>query len=82
MTIHLDVNDSNADLFLNILKSLKSDIVERFVIIKSDDSCQHTKIDTSHIEKVSDEENEYYENLLNNMTEDDKEVAIRKTYAI
>ncbi len=82
MTIHLDVNDSNADLFLNILKSLKSDIVERFVIIKSDDSCQPAKIDTSHIEKVSDEENEYYENLLNNMTEDDKEVAIRKTYAI
>lgn len=75
MTIQLDINDSKVDLFLSILNSFKSGIVEKFVVVDSKNSKFLKTFDDSHIEEVSDEENEYCVKLLESLTDEDKEIS-------
>jgi hypothetical protein len=68
-TIQLKVEDSGFDAFINIINNLKSGIIRDYTV-KNDDSAS--------IEEVSDDENAYYTNLLNNMSAEDREIASEK----
>jgi len=68
MQLHISVNDDKAELFLQILKEFKSDMVEKYHIIKS-----------NHIE---DAEQKEIEIMLNSRSDEDKEVAFSKIVQI
>ena len=70
MQLTIDINDSAIHKIFSFLESLKSDVK----IIH--------KIETQKIEAVSKEEENYYEELLSNMSEDDKIVSSRETIQI
>ncbi len=70
MQLTIDVKDSVVDKIIYFLESLKSDVK----IIN--------KIDTQHIDLVSNGEQNYYENLLQNMSEDDKIVTSKESIQI
>jgi len=67
MLLTIDVKESSLDKIMNFLSSLKSEVK----IIEKRDS-----------DEISDDENEYYVNLLKNMTAEDKEVASVKYVTI
>ena len=68
MELQIIVNDDKAELFLQILKEFKSDMVEKYQIIKSN--------------YVEDKEQQEIEKILNSRTKEDKEVAFSKIVEI
>lgn len=70
--VQLTVEEGKLDILLTIINSLKNDIIKEVKI--------HDTV--SEIEFVSDEENSYYENLIKNMTADDKIVVSEKSFVI
>ena len=65
MQLTIDVKDSVVDKIMYLLDSLKDVKIIR-------------KTDTQLIETVSDKEQNYYENVLYNMSEDDKIVSSKE----
>ena len=70
MQLTIDVKDSVVDKIMYLLDNLKADVK---IIRKSD---------TQLIETVSDKEQNYYENLLHAMSEDDKIVSSKESVQI
>ena len=68
MEVQISVREDKAELFLQILKEFKNDMVEKFKVI-----------DTNF---VSDEEQKDIEEILNLRTEEDKEIGTTKTLTI
>jgi len=68
-TIHIQVDDENLESFLIILKNLKNGFIKNFII-------------EDEIENVDDKEQEFYENLINNLTEEDKKVSSKEIIEI
>ena len=66
MQLTIDIRESAIDKIMYLLDNLKADVK----IIR--------KTDTQLIETVSDKEQNYYENVLHNMSEDDKIVVFSK----
>ena len=71
-TIQLQIDDKHYDSFLVILNNLKDGLIKNFVV----------KSSKTTVETVSDEEQEYYENLLINMSDDDKIISSKETFQI
>jgi glutamine synthetase type III len=70
MQLTIDVKDSVVDKIMYLLDNLKADVK----IIR--------KTDTQLIEEVSDKEQNYYENVLHNMSEDDKIISSKESVEI
>lgn len=70
-TIQLQIDDKNYDSFMTIINNLKKGFVKNFTVKSNGD-----------IETVSDTEQNYYENLLNNMSDDDKAVSSKESIQI
>ncbi len=70
MQLTIDIRESAIDKIMYLLDNLKPDVK----IIK--------RTDTQQIESISDEEQNYYENLLNNMSEDDKIISSKESIQI
>ena len=64
-TIQLQIDDSNYDSFLTIINNLKDGFIKNLTV-------ENNK---NIIEEVSNEEQKYYEDLVQNMSEDDKIVS-------
>ncbi len=58
-TIQLQIDDKNYDSLLNILNNLRDGFIKKLTV----------KNDTDSIDTVSDEEQNYYEDLLENMSD-------------
>jgi len=71
-TIQLQIDDKNYDSFLIILNNLKDGLINNFIVKDNDGS----------IDTVSDKEHKYYENLLNNMSDDDKTISYKESIQI
>jgi len=69
MQLTIDVKDSVVDKIMYLLDSLKDVKIIR-------------RTDTQLIETVSDKEQSYYENVLHNMSEDDKIVSSKESIQI
>ena len=72
-TVQLQVDDNSLETLLIIVKNIKKNIVKNIIVKDNDRNLVPT---------VSDEENIYYENLLNNMSADDKIITSEKSYSI
>ena len=70
MQLTIDINDSAINKILSFLESLKSDVK----IIK--------KVETQEIKAIYQEEQNYYEELIHNMSEDDRIISSKKTIQI
>jgi len=70
MQLTIDIRESAIDKIMYLLDNLKPDVK----IIR--------KTDAQQIESISDEEQNYYENLLNNMSEDDKIISSKESAQI
>ncbi len=70
MQLTIDIRESAIDKIMYLLDNLKSDVK----IIR--------KIDAKQIESVSDEEQNDYEKLLHNMSEDDKIISSKESIQI
>ena len=70
MQLTIDIRESAIDKIMYLLDNLKPDVK----IIR--------KTDAQQIESISDEEQNYYENLLNNMSEDDKIISSKEVIHI
>lgn len=68
MELQISIQEDKAELFLEILKSFKSDMIKKFKILDS--------------KYVSDEEQQEIEAILNARTVEDKEIAYSKTISI
>ncbi len=68
MELQISIKDDKAELFLQILKEFKSDMIEKFNIIES--------------KYVSEEEQKDIEEILNARTKEDKEVAFSKVISL
>jgi len=66
MQLTIDINDSAINKILSFLESLKSDVK----IIN--------RVETQEIEAISQEEQNYYEELVHNMSEDDRIVSSKE----
>ena len=71
-TIQLQIDDNNYDSFLTIIQNLKDGFIKNITV-------SNTK---EIVESVSNEEQEYYQNLLNNMSEDDKIISSKESIQI
>ena len=70
MQLTIDINESAINKILAFLESLKSDVK----IIN--------RVETQKIEAISQEEQNYYEELVHNMSEDDRIVTSKETIQI
>jgi len=68
-TIQLQIEDDKFNDFMIILKNLKDDFIKKF-IVKDD------------IDFVDKNEQNYYENLLQKMTKEDKEISSKEIIEI
>ena len=68
-TIQLQIEDDKFNDFMIILKNLKEDFIKKF-IVKDD------------IDFVDENEQKYYENLLQTMTKEDKEISSKEIIEI
>ncbi|MFK5975125.1 MAG: hypothetical protein QM493_01335 [Sulfurovum sp.] len=68
-TVELKIDDNNFEIFRTLIDNLKDGIIKSFEIKDT-------------IEEVSDKEQIYYENLLSNMTKEDREVSSIDTIEI
>ena len=75
MQLILDIEDSQKDVILNIIKNLKDGIVKGYTVKKS-----HTS--DSQVDAVSKEEEKEIKEILQGMSAEDKEVADTKTLTI
>jgi len=71
--IQLKIEDNRLETFLTIINNLKQDMVKEIKV---------SDVNTSSIPTVTDKENDYYANIINNMSSDDKTVASEKSYTI
>lgn len=65
-TIHLEIDDKNYESFLSIVNNLKKGFIKKITV-------------SDTIEMVSEKEQKYYENLLENMNSDDKVVSSKES---
>jgi anthranilate phosphoribosyltransferase len=77
MQLILDIEESQKDIVLNIIKNLREGIIKRYTLRSS-----NHKIERANIETVSIEEEEEIKNILQNMTSDDRELADIRKYSI
>jgi hypothetical protein len=75
MQLILDIEESQKDVILNIIKNLKDGIVKGYTLKNSDTS-------KSHIEPVSTREEQEIKEILQSMSDEDREVSDSKTYTI
>ena len=68
-TVELKIDDNSFDIFRTLIENLKDGIVKSFEVKES-------------IEEVSDQEQKYYEKLLSNMSEEDREVSSKESIEI
>ncbi|MEA2100348.1 MAG: hypothetical protein U9P72_09490 [Campylobacterota bacterium] len=68
MEVQISVKEDKAELFLQIIKEFKNDMIEKFKILDND--------------FVSDDEQKEIEDILNSRTMEDKEVATSKIVTI
>ena len=68
-TIQLQIEDDKFNDFMIILKNLKDDFIKKF-IVKDD------------IDFVDENEQKYYENLLSNMSKEDREISSKEIIEI
>ncbi len=68
MELQVSVGDDKAELFLQILKEFKNDMVKKVKILD--------------VEYISDEEQRDIEKILNSRTQEDKDIAFSKTISI
>ena len=68
-TIQLQIEDDKFNDFTIILKNLKDDFIKKF-IVKDD------------IDFVDENEQKYYENLLSNMSKEDREISSKEIIEI
>ena len=71
-TIQLQIDDNNYDSFLVIINNLKDGFIKNFTVNNNKNT----------IKTVSDEEQKDIENILNSISQEDKEVAFSKTIQI
>ncbi len=72
-TVQLQIEDNNFDTFLTIIHNLKNGIIKNFKVDGQSDKS---------IEMVSDLEQNYYENLLHNISDEDKIVSSKESIQI
>lgn len=72
-SVHIKVEDNRLETLLTIIKNLKNDIVKDISV---------KDVNSLTIPTVSDAENQYYENLLKNMSIEDKAVDSEKSFII
>jgi len=77
MQLILEIEESQKDIVLNIIKNLKEGIIKKYTL-----SSSPHKIKRADIETVSIEEEEEIKNILQNMTSDDKQLADSRKYSI
>ena len=77
MQLILDIEESQKDVVLNIIKNLKEGIIKNYTLRPS-----ANRVQKADIEAVSDEEEQEIRDILKNMTVEDKQVAYSKTYSI
>ena len=68
-TIQLQIEDDKFNDFMIILKNLKEDFIKKFIV-------------KDEIDFVDEKEQKYYENLLTNMTKEDKEISSKEIIEI
>ena len=68
-TIQLQIEDDKFNDFMVILKNLKEGFIKKFIV-------------KDEIEFIDENEQKYYENLLQNMTKEDKEVSSKEIIEI
>jgi len=68
-TVELKIDDNSFDIFRTLIENLKDGIVKSFEVKES-------------IEEVSDQEQIYYEKLLSNMSEEDREISSKESIEI
>jgi len=68
-TIQLQIEDDKFNDFMIILKNLKEDFIKKFIV-------------KDEIDFVDEKEQKYYENLLTNMTKEDKEIFSKEIIEI
>ena len=69
--IQLQIDDKNYDSFMTILNNLKKGFIKNFTVNNG-----------TEIKTVSDTEHKYYEDILNNMSEDDKTISSKESVQI
>ena len=67
-TIQLQIDDNNYDSFLVIIKNLKDGFIKNLTVTNS----------KNLVDFVSNKEQEYYENLLESMSEEEKKVSSKE----
>lgn len=67
------VEDNRLETLLTIVKNLKKDIIKGISV---------SDVNSFSIPTVSDTENRYYQNILKNMTDDDRTIASEKSFTI
>ena len=77
MQLILDIEESQKDIVLNIIKNLKEGIVKKYTLTPSSPSVKRT-----HIEAVTLEEEQEIKEILSTMSVEDKQVASTKTYSL
>ena len=70
-TIQLQIDDKNYDSFMIMLNNLKKGFIKNFTVNNG-----------TEIQTVSETEHKYYENILNNMSEDDKTISSKESVLI
>lgn len=68
MEVQISVKEDKAELFLQIIKEFKDDMIEKFQILDNN--------------YVSDDEQKDIENILNSRTSEDKEIGSSKIVTI
>ena len=71
-TIQLQIDDNNYDLFLTIIQNFKDGFIKNMTVSDTENP----------IETISLEEQNYYEDLLNNVSEDDKIISSKESFQI
>ena len=77
MQLILDIEESQKDIVLNIIKNLKEGIIKKYTL-----SSSNQKPERAHIQTISIEEEEEIKDILQNMTPDDRQVADSRRYTI
>ena len=77
MQLILDIEESQKDVVLNIIKNLKEGIIKNYTLRPS-----ANRVQKADIEAVSDEEEQEIRDILKNMTVEDKQVAYSSKYSI
>ena len=77
MQLILDIEESQKDIVLNIIKNLKEGIIKKYTLRPP-----ANRVQRANIEAVSDKEEQEIKDILENMTVEDKQVAYSSKYSI